>query len=88
MRLIDADKLKGQFSETGAYTCKGVREIIDNTPTVEERPKGRWIETGYETGALGITYQQTQCSNCGWEYALPTWLYFCPNCGADMRGDL
>lgn len=55
---------------------------------LEERPKGRWIETGYETGALGITYQQTQCSNCGWEYALPTWLYFCPNCGADMRGDL
>lgn len=32
-----------------------------------ERPKGEWKETGYETGALGITYRQTQCSNCGAE---------------------
>ena len=49
------------------------------------RPKGEWKETGYETGALGITYRQTQCSNCGWEHALPMWLNFCPNCGAKMR---
>lgn len=45
MRLIDADKLKGQFSETGAYTCKGVREIIDNAPTVEGYEAG-WMD-GY-----------------------------------------
>lgn len=49
------------------------------------RPKGKWKETGYETGALGITYRQTQCSNCGWEQAMPMWLNFCANCGADMR---
>lgn len=53
----------------------------------EERPHGKWKETGYETGALGITYRQTQCSNCGWEHALSMWLNFCPNCGADMRGE-
>lgn len=52
-----------------------------------KRLKGKWKETGYETGALGITYRQTQCSNCGWEHALPMWWNFCPNCGADMRGD-
>lgn len=51
----------------------------------EGRPQGEWKETGYETGALGITYRQTQCSNCGWECALPMWWNFCPNCGADMR---
>lgn len=50
-----------------------------------KRPKGKWNETGYETGALGITYRQTQCSNCGWEHALPMWWNFCPNCGAEMR---
>lgn len=50
-----------------------------------QRPKGEWKETGYETGALGITYRQTQCSNCGWEHALPMWWNFCPNCGAEMR---
>ena len=58
--------------------------IADSKP-YEERPRGEWKETGYETGALGITYRQTQCSNCGWEHALPMWWHFCPNCGADMR---
>lgn len=53
----------------------------------EQRPQGEWKETGYETGALGITYRQTQCSNCGWEHALPMWWNFCPNCGADMRSE-
>ena len=52
---------------------------------IEERPQGEWKETGYETGAFGITYRQTQCSNCGWEHALPMWFNFCPNCGAEMR---
>lgn len=32
-RLIDADALKAQFRE-GAYTVKGIRETIDNAPTV------------------------------------------------------
>lgn len=39
MRLIDADALKKEFDE-GAYTTKGVREIIDNAPTVENN---QWI---------------------------------------------
>ena len=50
-----------------------------------KRPKAEWKETGYETGALGLTYRQTQCSNCGWEHTLPMWWNFCPNCGAEMR---
>ena len=50
-----------------------------------EKPQGEWKETEYETGALGITYRQTQCSNCGWEHALPMWWHFCPNCGAAMK---
>lgn len=33
MRLVDADALKEQFTD-GAYTVKGVREIIDNAPTI------------------------------------------------------
>ena len=56
---------------------KLIREIVT--------PRGKWKETGYETGALGITYRQTQCSNCGWEHTLPMWWNFCPNCGARME---
>ena len=59
-------------------------DFISNK-VLEERPHGEWKETGYETGALGITYRQTQCSNCGWEHALPMWWNFCPNCGAEME---
>lgn len=64
----------------------GYRNGMEIGKTLNPRIKqGEWKETGYETGALGITYRQTQCSNCGWEQALPMWLNFCPNCGAEMR---
>ena len=99
MRLIDADTLKKHKFTTQIRNGVAIGEIevvpvaeIDNAPTVEpfakvyyERPHGEWKETGYETGALGITYRQTQCSNCGWEHALPVWWNFCPNCGAEMQ---
>ena len=80
-RLIDADALKESFCE-GAFTTRGVREIIDNAPTVEPK-KGKWKkrhENSYE------------CPFCGEEnfYAYDEVLgkfndNFCPNCGADMR---
>lgn len=42
----------------------------------EERPKGKWIE---DSGNIA-------CTHCH-----SIWLYrktdFCPNCGADMKGD-
>ena len=80
MRLIDADALKKEFTE-GAFTTKGVREIIDNAPTVE-RPKGKWIVDGHHY----------ICSNCGKTLALmfsecDDDLIGCPFCLADMRGD-
>ena len=61
------------------------KTVCDNKLYCPSRQKGKWKETGYETGALGITYRQTQCSNCGWEHSLPMWLNFCPNCGAKMQ---
>ena len=76
MRLIDADVLKEQFSETGAYTCKGVREIIDKAPTVEERQKSKW-----EYARNGIIY----CGFCN--YYLGFKGNYCPNCGSYMRGE-
>ena len=62
--------------------------IIDNAPTVEpERPQGKWIVDGES-----IFENYKKCSNCGED---AEWLdggsqflsKFCPNCGADMRGD-
>lgn len=49
------------------------------------RPQGKWIITGEEQGALGITYKIRKCNKCGWEHSLVIPNNFCPNCGADMR---
>lgn len=88
------DKAKTEVLASYEYTEEDIKETIKENfdlgyamaKNKYERPQGEWKETGYETGALGITYRQTQCTNCGWEHALPMWWNFCPNCGAKMKG--
>ena len=59
---------------------------IDALPSVE-RKKGKWILTDFPDE------QTYKCSACGEYWAFiegnPTenGAYFCPNCGADMRGE-
>lgn len=49
-----------------------------------DRPKGEWIP---HTTSVGLKHyaEYARCSECG-EMAL-VHMNFCPNCGADMRGD-
>ena len=50
-----------------------------------ERKKGKWIP--HEGGKfVGFPYMHYECSEC--RAFEPTETTFCPNCGADMRGDL
>ena len=68
------------------YTKRDFCEWIDDEPTADVREvvRGEWIEVD---DALVRGY----CSQCGWEayyyeddvVGMP----YCPNCGADMRGD-
>lgn len=62
-----------------------VKLTIENAPTVEERPKGKWIRTG----SLGNGNSQYTCSNCHYcdEHAESQEVPYCWHCGADMRGD-
>ena len=60
---------------------------IADAPTVEERKKGKWIEIPDEVFAS--TYK---CSSCGEAplcdgYSDYAFSPYCPNCGADMKGD-
>lgn len=50
-----------------------------------KRPRGEWIITGKEHGALGLVYKIKRCSNCGFEHSLLIPENFCPKCGSDNR---
>lgn len=75
----------------GGYFGTVADDIVQELWTPQAKPKrGTWVgeADGYADGEL--VYDMWSCSNCGtyfeeWEYE-PTW-NFCPNCGADMRGE-
>ena len=52
-------------------------KALERLPSAQaERPKGKWIDCNWSI----------RCSEC--DYSMP-WAVrnFCPNCGADMRGE-
>ena len=101
MRLIDADKFKDEMQyvcDAGGWlepvtkaVTEYVKKQIDAQPTVDAQPvrHGKFIGTGYDGYADGCpVYYEWKCSECGciFEGDEPTYNY-CPNCGADMRGE-
>lgn len=53
--------------------------VVDCNSYEEERPQGKWIDTGDMNEYWAEEYQ---CSICG---AKNHWNNFCPNCGARME---
>ena len=94
-RPIDADKLKQYFiDKVKDFTYKTIHvddvvACIDAMPTVEAK-RGEWVNVEDEYDA-----NYWRCSNCGKDVVLleemnpidDSELFFCPNCGADMRAD-
>ena len=82
----------GQLSLAWEYG-QGVTDcynIVKNAPTVEERPKGKWIEVedyispdSFYKPVLPI--RLIKCPFC--ETVHKGEFNFCSNCGADMRGE-
>lgn len=62
-----------------------IDSIIENTPTIEPaRKTGKWFPDNRPGGGFGV------CSSCGFPseaFAADVLYKFCPNCGADMRGE-
>lgn len=78
------NNLKGVQGDMGS-AVNAARELIKSLPPVTPQPKtGRWISGHKETGALGITYTEKICSNCGWNHSLVIPKNYCPKCGAKM----
>lgn len=69
------------------YMSQDLDDAINETPPVTPtRPKGHWINSN-------IPNEEYVCSECGganWYYdyqANVTRSKYCPNCGADMKGE-
>lgn len=94
-RYIDAEPLEDDFQEwykLFAWDDGGVEKsilaraihIIQDAPTIEPKRKtGKWIYDE-ERGATGI---YAICSACDESIYQTGDFKFCPNCGADMRGN-
>lgn len=70
-------------------------EALMDIPAADVRPvlRGKWIQT---TQPMGWRDEEcAECSVCGEDFVLDEWamdeftnlMNFCPNCGADMRGE-
>lgn len=93
MRLIDADALRKSvldlpncyngFSDTFDKSC--IIGLIDEQPTADVHPnvRGEWKVDGIEQG---FAFDHYTCSICGYVSGIKS-TNFCPNCGADMRGE-
>ena len=91
-KLIYVDRLKKDilalqdcyngFSDTYDKAC--IIGVIDEQPTIEERKTGKWIRKKSVIDCA--TFVGEECSECGYFKSMGH-ANFCPNCGADMRGN-
>lgn len=98
MRLIDIEPFE---TEKGAESCRITRwfvgdgystQVVTHTrdiPTIDPaslRPKGEWERRMVQDPRIHT--DMAWCSNCGYHMIFNREFdNFCPNCGADMRGE-
>ena len=79
VQMMD-DTHRASIVMNGMHLCE---EAVRNQPSAQpERKKGRWMI--YIISMLDG--EGCKCSECGFFEGAPYW-DFCPNCGADMRGE-
>lgn len=96
MRLIDATALTEQIQNMchNEYMANWLGVLIDTQPTVKVEPievpkpvkRGRW-KKAERNGVLVYSDAYRQCSECNDVIYLAFKMNYCPNCGADMRGE-
>ena len=91
------ENLKKQYGEDLGWQCtvnmSDIGMMIEDAPTADvvEVRHGEWIYPSY--APYGGSYMMRHCSLC--DYRPPyvegiiyePYTRYCPNCGADMRGD-
>lgn len=70
---------QGANLESIANELKNIREILEKRSTTEKSSMvGEWTNAGILT---------VHCSNCKSQFHELEAMNYCPNCGADMRGE-
>ena len=71
------------------YSTEELRTAFDLAiKALEERPQGKWIMEDKLYGGYGDRVLVSTCSICKTSFIYHGKTHnFCPNCGADMRGD-
>lgn len=95
-RLIDADALLEKVEKIQPWDpypskyAQGIRHcmevvslLIQDAPTIDPVRKGKWEKGIGENGVTASLF----CSRCNYENRLWYEWNYCPNCGADMRGE-
>lgn len=79
--ILEVDKYYHPHAKSRNVPIDEVIDRLKRVPSAQpQRMKGRWINVTKTGGA-----ELWKCSECG-ELELED-SYFCPSCGADMRGD-
>ena len=97
MELISKEALLKQIEEDSEELGRGYygdewkwMDTINNMPTIESRPKGRWNVRRLEISENWI-HKFYNCSVCGedafFDEDRDYLTNYCPHCGADMRGE-
>ena len=78
--LISRSSLLAKYDKEHEGPPGRARKLIEEEPPVWPK-RGYWIKTGDKEEAYGTV---SKCSVCG---VIDYEGNFCPNCGADMRGE-
>ena len=81
--LIQAyEKPQGEITEEDIQNAikAGYENGYSMAQAKYQRLKGKWIDAIYTNNGVGVG----MCNQCGIHKTIDN---FCPNCGADMRGD-
>ena len=89
--LIDRAALIAEYDRVHIGAPGMARKLMEDAPTIEpERKKGKWLPDNNSLYEMRFV-----CSECKTSEVVPTIGFtkyepiwdFCPNCGADMRGE-
>ena len=79
--LGNCDPIGGFCTSINESICEAFQKLYR-----KGRKNGRWIHKSLES-TTDIPLDEIECSECGKMQFTKFEMNFCPNCGADMRGE-